>query len=234
MIKEYQSDTPFNSAVLTYTKRKEEVPAVQLDGLSRVRTLSFQLDEEVYEAEAKLFFKICFQGIMRQYHFALVLMDKKPQLASRSRSYKKLLYPHRQALGAECLLESEVMLPSSKASVLYSAVLLDADNFDYSCDNLLDSRFAFGLVFSKDADLSEAIRRVALDDLIEKHARPHKLLDLNPLLLIDQAVTPNSALLQRSSDGRDRVCLHFFYEDGPVAIGLGRLTRELSEIVKVR
>lgn len=115
-----------------------------------------------------------------------------------------------------------------------NAVLLDADNFDYSCDNLLDSRFAFGLVFSKDTDLSEAIRRVALDDLIEKHARPHKLLDLNPLLLIDQAVTPNSALLQRSSDGRDRVCLHFFYEDGPVAIGLGRLTRELSEIVKVR
>jgi hypothetical protein len=228
MIRAYRSSTPFNSPVLTYTKSKEGLSASQLDSLLHVKTLSFQFGEEVYEAEERLFFKMLAKQIMQGYHLALVLAEKMPQPASKSRSYKKLLYPHRQALGAAKLFEAETLLAEG-CSILYSAVLLGTENLDYACRHLLDSRLAFGLIFGRDTSLSAALRRTALSELIEKTARPHAPLDLNPLLLIAQTVMPDTALLHRSADGVDRTCLHLFYQDE----ALGELARGIEGVVKM-
>ena len=212
MIKSTDTAHILDNPLMPFTRSKEQLSAAEQAFLSKKRAYHYKFEQDVYSAEQSLFFRMLMKRFVGQFELYFFYVDKIAEQKTKLRSHKKLMYPHKQAIGPSHLHEAEVELDSGK-TLLYSIIHLEEANIDYVCKHLIDSRFAFGLVKDKQEEANR-FQGLALTELIQTNPpSSSRIFDLNLLRAIAQLTGPTSSLIHISRDGLDNDYLSLFYEN---------------------
>lgn len=229
MIELRNSNSVLANNIFTYGIGKEELSHEQLEELSAIKIASFKLDNSVYQAEEKIFFKEFSRELIKNHQALFVFMEKLPKPISKSRSYKKLMYPHRKQVGEGNLFEEEVIVKENQ-SILVSAVAIDDQNLDYVCDHLIGSLFVFGYVFGKDQEVKAAFDQLSLSSIIKSENYVKGIFDLNILWLIAHVLNDQAAVFMRSTDGKDNSYMNVFYTNPKVTGFVEEMRRKFKVV----
>lgn len=138
-----------------------------------------------------------------------ILIENYPQPKSAVRSKKGLFQEHKNALGADAILQLEYDT-SPGESLLAGMIRVSRENLNYCIEKLWDSRFAFGLIVSGSETPAESERDSLLKSAISKGLIPGKIYWRNPLKLASLLVGENRQLFY-AREAANTESLRFFF-----------------------
>lgn len=212
MIKVEQSNKLLSNDILAFTISKEELSILEKSSLEKLSLFSFKFNSEVYSIEKKIFFRQLSELLISQYDLYYFFVEKTAKKRSPIRTYKKMMYPHRNQIGKDFLFEYEIELEKDR-TILFSAILVDDSNVDYVCSKLLDSRFSFACLVNKTKNKKSILERILLKNYLIKKKSENSVIDLNILKIAANLVDDKTSIIRRSNDGLDNTYLSVFYQN---------------------
>jgi hypothetical protein len=208
MIKFFQIDDILDNKKVSFSESKKELSLEEIENLKRVRLFDFQLSASSYVDDNKVFLRTMLINLVEKFRVHLYLTEKTAKRKSKSRSFKKLLYPYKNNLLSSNIFEEEVSVDEDK-TLIYSVVELSIDNFQFVIDNLTDSKLAFIRIDTRNLEKVD----LSISRLIQKTPlKKGDLFDFNKLKLLDFIVSDHSSVMNSYMDGLDNYHLRFFFQ----------------------
>lgn len=228
MIKFFQIDDILDNKKVSFSESKKGLSLEEIENLKRVRLFDFQLSTNSWagDDDNKFFFRTMLIYLVEKFRVHLYLTERTVKRKSKSRSFKKLLYPYKNNLLSSNIFEEEVSIDEDK-TLIYSVVELSIDNFQFVIDNLADSKLAFFRIDTRNLEKVD----LSISRLIQKTPlKKDGLFDFNMLKLLDFVVSDDSSVMNSYMDGLDNCHLRFFFQSESHS----EYVRDLSSIFRIK